>query len=291
MLADAPRRSLGCGVLTLGVHAPGTFVMRIIDFIADQLCLWRDYPNRPRVESEAALTAQLGAYLNTAARNSLDVVQFRTEVPDSVQPGRRLDMAVQPSISQILVEGRSYTLFDAILPIECKRLPTPNGYGRDEREYVIVGNGGTTGGIQRFKLGAHGAAHAVALIIGYIQDGDAEHWLQMVNGWLAEAGRADPLWAGEQLAAARGGEPSAVHRFSSTHRRLRGSGNVGLWHLWIAMATGSMKRRSRRAGRRPVQDRQLKMPFVSPPEPSPAPREPRARALLAPLRSHARLPP
>lgn len=236
--------------------------MRLVDFITDHLGRWRDYPDRPAVESEPELTAQLGAYLNTEARDLLDVVQFTTEAPDSAQRGRRLDMAVQPRVARILVEGRSYTLFDTILPIECKRLPTPDDRGRDEREYVLVGDGRTTGGIQRFKLGAHGAAHATAVIIGYIQEGDAEHWLQAVNGWLAEAGKADPLWAGEQLTAVTSKKASAVHRFRSNHRRLRGSGNVGLWHLWIALASGSTKRRSGKASRRPIQDPQLKMLFA-----------------------------
>jgi hypothetical protein len=42
--------------------------------------------------------------------------------------------------------------FDPIMPIECKRLPTPKAKDRDEREYVIT-EGATAGGIQRFKLG------------------------------------------------------------------------------------------------------------------------------------------
>src|SRR5262249_10882351 len=158
----------------------------------------------PAVQSERELTAQLGAYLNSAARKSLDVVQFTTEVPDSVQRGRSIDVAVQPSDASIVVAGRTYTLFEVLLPIECKRLPTPAEHGRDELEYVTVRDGGTTGGIQRFKLGAHGAAHAMAVMIGYIQEGNAAQWSRRINRWLAELGKGDGLWAGERLTAVSG---------------------------------------------------------------------------------------
>ena len=83
-----------------------------------------------------------------------------------------LDISVQPCGRLILVEGRRYTQFDTLLPIECKRLPMPipGDRRRDEREYVTSGSG-TTGGIQRFKLGAHGSSHSLGVMIGYIQDG------------------------------------------------------------------------------------------------------------------------
>jgi len=235
MLADAQRRSLGLGSLAPGVHAPGTFLMQLVHFIGAHLPRWRDHPERPAVQSERELTAQLGAYLNSAARKSLDVVQFTTEVPDSVQRGRSLDVAVQPSGAPIVVAGRTYTLFEVLLPIECKRLPTPADHGRDEREYVCVRDGGTTGGIQRFKLGAHGAAHAMAVIIGYIQEGNAGQWLRRINRWLAEAGERDVLWAGERLKAVPRAT-SAVRYFRSSHRRVRGGERIELWHLWIVLS-------------------------------------------------------
>jgi hypothetical protein len=236
MLADSRARSPGLGSLASGVHAPHTFLLQLVDFIAEHLPRWRDHPDRRAVHSERDLTSQLCAYLNSAARRSLDVVQFTAEVPDSVQRGRSLDVAVQPCGAPIIVMGRSYTLFDILLPIECKRLPPPAGTGRDEREYVTVGDGSTAGGIQRFKLGAHGAAHAMAVMIGYIQEGDAEQWLYRINRWLLEASLADSFWAGEQLTAVAA-EAGAVHRFRSIHRReVHGGGRIEIWHLWIALA-------------------------------------------------------
>lgn len=232
MLADSTARSPGLGSLAPGVLSRGTFLARVVEFIAEQLPRWRDDPDRPAVQNERELTSQLTAYLNSAARTSaLDVVQFRTEVPDSVHKDRSLDIAVQPCGPPILVEGRRYTLFDVLLPIECKRLPTP--IGRDEREYVVTGDARAAGGIQRFKLGVHGSNHALGVMIAYIQDGRAHaHWLRAINHWLLEVGETDATWAGEQLVVESTG---AVQRLRSTHRRGARGTQVELLHLWIAL--------------------------------------------------------
>jgi len=49
-----------------------------------------------------------------------------------------------------------------------------------EREYVT---GGTekSGGIQRFKLGLHGAQQEAGAMIGYIQDKDPKSWQSSIN--------------------------------------------------------------------------------------------------------------
>lgn len=234
MLADVRAKSLGHGSLAPGVHKPGTFLRQIVHFITRHLAAWRDHPDRRSASSEKELTAQLKSHLDSQARQLLDVIQFSTEVPDTVQRGRSLDMAAQPSGGPIIVEGRRYTQFDVLLPIECKRLPTPPDKGRDEREYVITRNGSTTGGIQRFKSGAHGAAFSLALIIGYIQQGDPPRWLQTINGWLTEVGQADASWKDEELVLAAS-DVSTVTQLHSRHRRDVGQGPIDLVHLWISM--------------------------------------------------------
>jgi hypothetical protein len=78
-----------------------------------------------------------------------------------------VDLIAAPSDATVWIEGRSYVDFDTLLPIERKRLPTPKDKDRDEREYVIEGQG-TTGGMQRFKAGLHGAKHTMAAMIGSI---------------------------------------------------------------------------------------------------------------------------
>lgn len=99
------------------------------------------------------------------------------------------------------------------------------------------------------------------MMIAFIQEDDASTWLRRINGWLADMGKGDPFWAGEQLKAVLPGvRAGAVHRFRSCHRRARGSGDVELWHLWIVMAVGSTKRRGR-PGR--VGDKQIRLPFMN----------------------------
>ena len=235
MLADTSTRSAGVGALAPGVHAPGTFLAQVVGFVADNLARWRDHPDRRAVHSERELTDQLSSYLNSAARSSLDAIQFSTEVPDRGRRGRTVDMAIRPSGAPIVVTGRRYTLFDVLLPIECKRLPTPAG--RDEREYVSSGDDTrSSGGIQRFKLGAHGSTHTMAMMIGYIQDGQALQWLTRVNHWISELAGVDATWTDESLALVTTRE-GGVCELRSLHRRpLRAGADIELRHLWVALA-------------------------------------------------------
>jgi hypothetical protein len=241
MLADSLDRPVGVGALAKGVLLPGTFLLRIIDFVADQLPLWLRHPHRPSAESERVLSDQLCSHLNSAARDSFDFIQFSAEVPDSVHHGRSLDVAAKPSGVEavITIEGKRYTQFDVLLPIECKRLPTPRDGGRDEREYVTTDGGRTTGGIQRFKLGAHGSAHDLAAMIGFIQDGEAEHWCTQINQWLAEEAKRDHEWSDEQLTPASvRASMTVVYRLRSRHRRRSGLPPIELQHLWVLVSNG-----------------------------------------------------
>lgn len=233
MLADAPTRSPGAGALGPGVHRPGTFLQAVIEFVVEQLPGWRDDPDRPQTRSERELTAQLGAYLNAAARGRLDVVQFQTEVPDEVQRGRSLDLAAQPSGQPLYVAGRRYTKFQVLLPIECKRLPTPAEARRDPREYV-TSEDMVQGGIQRFKKGVHGAGHGLAVMIAYVQADGSEVWLRRINAWISELASSDGSWESELLTedSPRG----AVYRARSRHRR-DASLAIELQHLWIEVGS------------------------------------------------------
>jgi hypothetical protein len=233
MLADTPTSTPGVGALRPGVHRPGAFLRGIIDFIATHLPSWRDDPERPAAASERELTAQLAASLNAAARAHLDIIHFQTERPDPARRGRTFDLAAQPSAQPLYVAGRRFTKFDVLLPIECKRLPTPSDGRRDPREYVTTG-ARPGGGIQRFKLGFHGAAHAVAVIIAYIQADNAEVWVRRINEWIAELARVDASWVGETLTVdATNGD---VHRARSRHSRAAsGRAAIELQHLWIAI--------------------------------------------------------
>ena len=95
----------------------------------------------------------------------------------------KLTSPPKPRGCTLIIGGRRHSQFQALFPIECKRLPTPKGKDRDEREYVFTKEG-TTGGMQRFKFGHHGSTHNFAAIIGYMQERDFTHWLTEINGWI-----------------------------------------------------------------------------------------------------------
>ena len=220
------------------VHLQGTARYELLDFIAGELPYWRDHPDRKPAESETALTSGLCEHLNSAAHRSVgwSRIQFRTEVRDEIWHGRAIDLAPKPCAATIFIDGRRHTQFDALLPIECKRLPTPKGKDRDEREYVIT-NHGTTGGIQRFKFGYHGADHKVAAMLGYIQNCSFSDCLAAVNGWIrnlsAEEGSAWTIGDCLQIVTEK---PSVgLSTFKSNHNRGCALSEIELRHLWINM--------------------------------------------------------
>lgn len=177
MLADYINRQDRIGALNNEVQLPASAMHALIDFIGDELPRWRDDSDRAERTAETDLTDQLCARLNSVARksNGWDHYQFRTEVPDEIKKGRKIDLVAAPCGAVIWIDGRRCTQYDTLLPIECKRLPTPKDNVRDEREYV-VNRKATTGGMQRFKEGNHGANQSLAAMIAYIQADTAESW-------------------------------------------------------------------------------------------------------------------
>lgn len=162
MIANLADTHTQLGKLAKDIHLPATSLYELLEFISYELPRWRDRIDRPNKTSESALTSQLCAHLNSAARhsNGWDFLQFRIEEPDEAYAGRKIDLIPAPSDATVWIEGRRHVDFDSLMPIECKRLPTPPGKDRDEREYVFNQNA-STGGIQRFKDGHHGAVHLI----------------------------------------------------------------------------------------------------------------------------------
>jgi len=237
MLADFPITAKA-GKLEPEVQLPGTARLALLEFIADELPRWRDRPERKPETSETALTGQLCDHLNSAARTSAgwSRVQFRTEIRDEVRPGRAIDLAPKPCAAVLIIEGRRHTQFDTLLPIECKRLPTPPEKDRDEREYVVTTTG-STGGIQRFKFGHHGAAHRVAAMIAYVQEQTFSHWLTQVNGWIRElSSQTDSVWSSsDDLKPLKDDSTAGLCTLHSHHQRGGGLQEINLRHLWIRM--------------------------------------------------------
>ncbi|MGE3370818.1 MAG: hypothetical protein AB7I79_18825 [Rhizobiaceae bacterium] len=136
----------------------------------------------------------------------------------------------------IWIEGREYNDYSTLLPIECKRLPTPAGKDRDEREYVYS-RFSTTGGVQRFKAGHHAAAHDRAAMIGYVQGEDIAFWRTKLDAWIdgLVATSCKGWSAGDKLALADHHHATRIASLRSTHRRDAGLEPIMIDHLWIEM--------------------------------------------------------
>jgi hypothetical protein len=237
MLANTPDDSAQLGTLSSDVQKPATFRRELIDFIAGELSRWRDRADRLKETAETGLTSQLCAHLNSAARRAAgwDVLQFRVEEPDEEHKARKIDLVASPCGAGIWVEGRKHTEFDSLMPIECKRLPTPKGSDRDEREYVIS-RYSSTGGIQRFKEGNHGSTHTLGAMIAYVQEETTAVWDKRVAGWISDLAYVQPGWTLRDLL--RFDHNNADLRIAvlwSSHNRQKGLSDIELRHLWLEM--------------------------------------------------------
>jgi hypothetical protein len=237
MLANGPEAFAQLGSLDKDAHRPATFGYELLDFLASQLPLWRDHPDRTKEASETILTSQLCAHLNSVARHSSgwDILQFRVEEADEQHRGRKIDLVPSPCGVCVWIEGRRHTAFDILMPIECKRLPIPKGTDRDEREYIFSKHS-STGGIQRFKAGHHGSSHILGAMIGYLQEETTSDWDKRIAGWIAGLVDTQSDWtANDFLHLERTDGPSRLAIYRSSHQRQNGLPIIELRHLWIEM--------------------------------------------------------
>jgi len=237
MLANIPHPAQA-GSLSKDVHLAATSLYELLDFITNELPRWRDRKDRKRETSEAPLTSQLCAHLNSAARHSggWDFLQFRSEEPDEQTKGRKIDLVAAPCDTTVWIEGRRHVDFEPLLPIECKRLPTPKGKERDEHEYVI-NRRASTGGIQRFKAGHHGAGHTLGAMIAYVQQETRMFWNTRVAEWIQELVQSGQVgWTSKDLLhLERDDETLQLAVLRSSHTRENGLPEIELRHLWIEM--------------------------------------------------------
>jgi hypothetical protein len=237
MLADEGRYRGCAGTLDASLHFPTEWLSSLIGFLGTALVSWRDDPRRPAQVGETLLTAQLCSHLNSACRHSgWDHLQFKREEPDETNANRAIDLAVAPRGSIIWLEGREYSEYQTLLPIECKRLPTPAGGDRDEREYLFS-RFSTMGGIDRFKRGHHGALHMRAAMIGYVQDRGILHWHNQVGGWIDElvAGGAVGWSSDDELRLVLHDVLRRSAHLHSRHMRITKQDAIAIDHLWIEL--------------------------------------------------------
>lgn len=238
MLANSLDTDPQVGTFSKDVHLPATSLHELLNFIADELPRWRDRPERKSISAEDALTSQLCGHLNSAARLSKgwDILQFRREETDEKQKGRTIDLIAAPCAVRVWIHGRCYYDLQTLLPIECKRLPTPKGKKRDEREYVFT-QYASTGGIQRFKAGDHGSEHTLGAMIAYVQNEPVAIWYDRVTKWIKDLGvSAYPAWsANDFLHLENNNLKSRMAIYHSSHTRANGLPDIELRHLWIEM--------------------------------------------------------
>lgn len=236
MLANS-MSEIRSGRLGDDVHLRSTAKIALLDFIANELPRWRDHPERPEELAEDRLTDHLCDYLNSAAYHSTawDHIQFRTETGDEAQANRTIDLAAKPRTA-LIIEGRRHSIFDTLVPIECKRLPTPSGSKRDEREYVF-NKYRSTGGIQRFKEGHHASNHNLAAMIAYVQMETCKFWERKVSNWIGDLRRSGEVgWtAADFLHVTRIDNVQKTVALQSRHGRRNGLTEIELRHFWIQM--------------------------------------------------------
>ena len=226
----------GVGQITSGLVTQDSLALETLRFVFSQLPAWRDDPDRPEEHSEKRLNPHLCKFLDSRARHEFPMFRFDREEP---QVGRRKADLSASLVETTLLEARTYTIYDPILIIECKRLPAPS---KDrEREYV-TGGGKRNGGIQRFKLGLYALEHGLAAMIGYIQDRDGRHWHEKINEWIFDLAGGlitdDCDWkADETLEPIVEQESEGISRYRSIHSRMGSvsSNEIELHHFWIAM--------------------------------------------------------
>ena len=237
MLADDGSPQIQSGSITQSFFLESASLFKLIEFITGELPRWRDRPERKPATSETVLTSNFCAHMNSASRNSKwDYIQFRTEEPDEVTPGRKIDLIPAPSGCVVWIDGRKHYDFDPLLPIECKRLPTPSGTKRDKMEYLHSRHS-STGGVARFKEGHHGASHKLGAMIGFIQDEAILPWEKKLSHWTNVLVRARKLgWLGtDRIVLSKHDTALQLGVLRSSHARTGGLGFIELRHLWIEM--------------------------------------------------------
>ena len=212
-----------------------SLIQRTIAFVADNLEFWRDDPTRPRVTLEEELNAQLANFLGAKATHEFPMVQFQHEQRQAGQ--RRVDLSAKPT-SPIIICGTYYSIYKPFTVIEGKRLPAPDA--AREKEYVS-GCLKKSGGIQRFKLGLHGADHEEVMMIGYIQADSPMEWHNRINQWIGDLACTSEDgcdWnAREVLSMCRKGITGSFLKLTSIHSRNGQaiSQIVKITHLWVVI--------------------------------------------------------
>lgn len=206
-------------------------ISRVMDFVSENLAGWRDEPPGITDEGEEKLTHKLHDYLSDKAHGA-ELFFFHLEEPQEAR--RRVDLSAKP-IQELRAQLFETNRYCPITVLEAKRIPAPS---EDRLKEYLTGGPDMTGGVQRFKACAHGAAHETAALIGYIQKRDSAHHFAIINKWIADFAESSPdglPWgASESLRGFVYNPVEKTARSISVHPR-EPNHPILLHHLWIEM--------------------------------------------------------
>lgn len=231
----------GVGRLSYKPSTDEGLIPKTLKFIRDQLPDWRDDAKLPSDDAEKSLNFHLCVFLNRRSREILPMVHFQHEVPQG--KSRSVDMGVLGTEELTVIDARGYSIYEPFLVIEAKRLPAPS---RDrEREYVAGekrNNASPTGGVQRFKLGLHGADIEIAVMIGYIQEKTIPYWHAVINQWIGilskEKAGDKCIWGTDDMIGKYDlDEERGISSSVSDHLRAEScrTKSIRIHHLWVEM--------------------------------------------------------
>jgi hypothetical protein len=233
------------GKITRGI-TPHILLEKTIAFVEQQLPKWRDDKTRELADAEEVLNGQLCKFLNDRARMKFPMAFFHHE--EKQAPGRRVDISALPTleVTKAMKAGLYQSIYDPIFVIEGKRLPSPAR--AREREY-LTGFKDMSGGVQRFRLCLHGKAHSTAMLVGYIQSGDAKSWHKKLNTWinsLADSAEDSTCtWTKQdEFGKLSTTCNNRTFRCQSKHSRTGVASDIRLVHLWTLMPSKAVRRKS-----------------------------------------------
>jgi len=211
------------------------YIENIVFFVYTHLNKWRDKKNWSINENEKILNSSLAKNLTGYARDSEIKAHFFSEEPQENK--RTIDIVACNYDSNI------ESFDDAITVFECKRLSTD--IGSERKDEYVTGHENISGGIQRFKLEAHGKKHRIVGMIGYVQTGTCLNWQETINNCIDDlCGKPDEnglCWnKSEHINTIKHDGKSDKYHGKSLHPRKTKS-DITIHHLWVNMNVSQTK--------------------------------------------------
>jgi hypothetical protein len=237
LVPSSPISRNSIGALSYKPGSAERLVAQTLNFILTQLPRWRDDPKRPKQVNEKQYNSSLCDLLDSCSRVEFPMVRFKHEAPQAQV--QTVDVGVHGTDDITKVGTRNYTIYEPFLVIEAKRLPSPSK--AREMEYV-VGTDKPTGGIQRFRLGLHGADVETAVMVGYVEQQSLRDWQTTINGWIIDLGSrhvvGNCVWSkADILQELTVNDQQLTSSSESNHQRAAGcfSPSIKLHHFWVVV--------------------------------------------------------